>query len=241
VVVVVARFRSAFTLIELLVVIAIIAILAAILFPVFAQAREQGRKTTCASNLKQIGTSISMYVQDYDERFPNTGNPQLWQGRYWRWPLAPYLAYSRRRSSASPNNDLLSEGGDTHVLFCPSDGTAKSQWDATSYAYARCFYQDPAQVNTMKGATAAVGAAPVPVSQSLAAVQFPSAKGIVGEWLSNHESPKMADWWRWEGGRHVLFVDGHVRYLTVRKLRPAVNGLPDLNVTVDGVAGRDVE
>src|SRR6476619_7472770 len=56
-----------FTLIELLVVIAIIAILAAILFPVFAQAREAARKTTCISNNRQISTAVMMYVQDYDE------------------------------------------------------------------------------------------------------------------------------------------------------------------------------
>ncbi|MCX6366335.1 MAG: prepilin-type N-terminal cleavage/methylation domain-containing protein [Armatimonadetes bacterium] len=62
--------RRGFTLIELLVVIAIIAILAAILFPVFARAREQARKTTCLSNLKQMGTSMLMYVQDYDETYP---------------------------------------------------------------------------------------------------------------------------------------------------------------------------
>lgn len=59
--------RSGFTLIELLVVIAIIAILAAILFPVFAQAREKARQATCASNLNQIGLSWMMYLQDYDE------------------------------------------------------------------------------------------------------------------------------------------------------------------------------
>jgi prepilin-type N-terminal cleavage/methylation domain-containing protein len=61
--------RRAFTLIELLVVIAIIAILAAILFPVFAQAREQARATTCMSNTKQIGLAMNMYLQDYDENF----------------------------------------------------------------------------------------------------------------------------------------------------------------------------
>jgi prepilin-type N-terminal cleavage/methylation domain-containing protein/prepilin-type processing-associated H-X9-DG protein len=65
------RLRAwGFTLIELLVVIAIIAILAAILFPVFAQAREAARKTACASNLRQLASATLMYVQDYDERFP---------------------------------------------------------------------------------------------------------------------------------------------------------------------------
>jgi prepilin-type N-terminal cleavage/methylation domain-containing protein/prepilin-type processing-associated H-X9-DG protein len=62
--------KSAFTLIELLVVIAIIAILAAILFPVFAQAREKARQTSCLSNTKQLGTAMMMYVQDYDELYP---------------------------------------------------------------------------------------------------------------------------------------------------------------------------
>src|SRR5690348_14921600 len=61
---------SGFTLIELLVVIAIIAILAAILFPVFAQARERARMSACVSNMKQMGTALMLYVQDYDETYP---------------------------------------------------------------------------------------------------------------------------------------------------------------------------
>ena len=69
----------AFTLIELLVVIAIIAILAAILFPVFAQAREKARSISCLSNNRQIGIALFMYVQDNDEKYPqehpSTGNP----------------------------------------------------------------------------------------------------------------------------------------------------------------------
>ena len=64
------RSRGGFTLIELLVVIAIIAILAAILFPVFAQARDKARQTACLSNQKQLGTAIMMYTQDYDETLP---------------------------------------------------------------------------------------------------------------------------------------------------------------------------
>src|SRR5690349_3905542 len=65
-----SRVRRGFTLIELLVVIAIIAILAAILFPVFAQAREKARQSSCLSNMKQIGSALLMYVQDYDEVWP---------------------------------------------------------------------------------------------------------------------------------------------------------------------------
>ena len=64
-----------FTLIELLVVIAIIAILAAILFPVFATARERARQTSCLSNTNQMGKALLMYLQDYDERFHDANNP----------------------------------------------------------------------------------------------------------------------------------------------------------------------
>jgi prepilin-type N-terminal cleavage/methylation domain-containing protein len=74
-----AKTRSAFTLIELLVVIAIIAILAAILFPVFAQARERARAASCLSNQKQLGLAIIMYKQDYDER---VSGPYIYDGAW---------------------------------------------------------------------------------------------------------------------------------------------------------------
>src|SRR2546423_743244 len=82
-----SRNRAGFTLIELLVVIAIIAILAAILFPVFAQAREAARKAACQSNLKQLGSAITMYTQDYDEVLPiNDGGDNTGAGTYMPYP-----------------------------------------------------------------------------------------------------------------------------------------------------------
>lgn len=95
----VQRSRKGFTLIELLVVIAIIAILASILFPVFAQARDKARSATCISNLKQIGTSFLMYTQDYDESLPFVtcgdsylGGCATWIRSSLPWPLTiqPY-------------------------------------------------------------------------------------------------------------------------------------------------------
>jgi prepilin-type N-terminal cleavage/methylation domain-containing protein/prepilin-type processing-associated H-X9-DG protein len=83
--------RKAFTLIELLIVIAIIAILAAILFPVFARARENARRSSCASNLKQIGLGIMQYTQDYDECLPSSTDLNgTTNGYSWRGMTLPY-------------------------------------------------------------------------------------------------------------------------------------------------------
>lgn len=100
-----SRPKSGFTLIELLVVIAIIAILAAILFPVFAQARAQARKTVCLSNLKQLALGTMMYVQDYDEAFPVRFGSASSGSAPWAESIQPYV--KNKQIAACP--DMIPE------------------------------------------------------------------------------------------------------------------------------------
>ena len=138
--------NSAFTLIELLVVIAIIAILAAILFPVFARARENARRASCQSNLKQIGLGILQYTQDYDETYPlliaglDTASAAATNG--WAVTIQPYVK-------------------STQILQCPSD--SNSPGDETSNRYSDYCY------NTRMGIS---GTTPRPIS--LAAMEVPT-------------------------------------------------------------------
>jgi prepilin-type N-terminal cleavage/methylation domain-containing protein/prepilin-type processing-associated H-X9-DG protein len=120
------RARQGFTLIELLVVIAIIAILAALLFPVFAQAREKARQTSCLSNLKQLGTAMQMYAQDFDELFPPAIGREPGVKTYyemsWMHMIQPYVK-------------------NLGVFICPSSGHPSVDWQTSTdilsnYSYA---------------------------------------------------------------------------------------------------------
>jgi len=117
--------RRGFTLIELLVVIAIIAILAAILFPVFARAREKARQASCSSNLKQIALGFAMYAQDYDEwcipgRIAYGNEPSNCFGTGWSRVVQPYL-----------NNQ--------EILICPSDADPTTTTDQGTYQFPRSY------------------------------------------------------------------------------------------------------
>ncbi len=128
------RVRSAFTLIELLVVIAIIAILAAILFPVFAQARAQARKASCISNLKQIATGEMMYVQDYDEHFTH------WQSDNMGWgSSAPWQTKEGTYPPAMWYYQLYPYTKNTGIYGCPNDArdtSTVSGGNAAAWNYA---------------------------------------------------------------------------------------------------------
>jgi prepilin-type N-terminal cleavage/methylation domain-containing protein/prepilin-type processing-associated H-X9-DG protein len=109
--------RDAFTLVELLVVITIIAILASILFPVFAVAREKGRQATCLSNCRQIGMATLQYVQDSDERFPFAWG----QGPVWIAALDPYMKVGTRNPNVPVNQDGAWATGGGALTHCPTD------------------------------------------------------------------------------------------------------------------------
>ena len=122
--------KQGFTLIELLVVIAIIAILAAILFPVFARAREKARASSCLSNMKQIGLAVLQYAQDYDENFPAWAT---WDDSTGKWlyiynGLAPYMK-------------------NLQILDCPSDewtSTGLADWESPNNV---CWYNGEMHVS----------------------------------------------------------------------------------------------
>lgn len=128
------RKSSAFTLIELLVVIAIIAILAAILFPVFAQAREKARQTSCTSNMKQLDLGFIQYVQDYDETLPFSAQglspaPPTAQGN-WIPPVQFGLGYPGVKVDVT-QGALYSYIKSAAVFICPSDA---NRTDGDSYS-----------------------------------------------------------------------------------------------------------
>ena len=231
---------NAFTLIELLVVIAIIAILAAILFPVFARARENARRTSCLSNLQQIGLGLMQYTQDYDEKITLS----------WYGPRADGLEDSNKTTGDYKWMDAIYPYVKSEQLFvCPSDSIntvyhyyqneAGSNYDFGSYAM-NVAYWDPDPSNVYQS----------PYAKSLATLDDPSGTIYATEYWDSPSSggsgtivaPEIA--WKsvtsgqsliyqtTHGGipsfgrvlaRHldtvnVLFTDGHVKNQKISQL-----------------------
>jgi prepilin-type N-terminal cleavage/methylation domain-containing protein/prepilin-type processing-associated H-X9-DG protein len=134
--------KSGFTLIELLVVIAIIAILAAILFPVFARAREKARQTTCTSNQRQIATTVQMFTQDHEETLPTTNT--IWTGM----ALDPGVLICPTKGKGQPNGYLFSSymsgraiGDISDVVGTPLTADASSSCNNIGTKYADIDYR----------------------------------------------------------------------------------------------------
>jgi prepilin-type N-terminal cleavage/methylation domain-containing protein/prepilin-type processing-associated H-X9-DG protein len=195
--------RRGFTLIELLVVIAIIAILAAILFPVFAKAREKARQTSCLNNVRQITTSILMYIQDYDERFFNRAFPDA----------SPVPAGATWWSSVNPGDKTLLDPyiKNAQIFQCPSVGATRHSYGyngALTYAVRLGTIKSPAEILMVVDDTWGGRFAYLPT------------QGL-GNWGANFADPPVqpmvwgenTPYGRHNDGVNVGFVDGHAKWL----------------------------
>ena len=199
---------SGFTLIELLVVIAILAILAAILFPVFAQSRAKARQTTCASNMRQMGLSTVLYLQDYDERLPLAASLTATGFLNWHHFLDPYV--KNKQIWVCPSTDLPIRNiyGD---LVC-------------HYGFNSFYLNEgvnPANTFSLHNAS---GVSIAIVQETARTVLLTDTRGIAGRQPENHLSTYVlppsqpdADFWGRPEARHsegvtVGLLDSHVKW-----------------------------
>jgi prepilin-type N-terminal cleavage/methylation domain-containing protein/prepilin-type processing-associated H-X9-DG protein len=202
------RLRQAFTLIELLLVIAILAILAAILFPLFAQAREKARAATCASHLRNLSTALLMYVQDYDEQLPLAVAPTTTKPFFAAWHdlIDPYVKNKQ-------------------VWLCPSSPLPRTDADGTPtshYGY-NAVYLSNLRLNFSNLGTTATGAPLAAVAAPAETVLLTDARaskepnlcGPDGKYLLPPSQPATDCWGRpsflHQEGCTVTWLDGHVR------------------------------
>lgn len=216
-----------FTLIELLVVIAIIAILAAILFPVFARAREKARQASCQSNLKQIALGVLMYAQDYDERFPCTpywqcGRPN--NTRTTRWYAAIYPYVKNQQLFTCPTAPSAGGWPRPDPPF-----NAGVNWGGIDLSYgmgrwAECSNSDPYEKR----------------GYSLSRYQYPAHTLLAAD-STHHDdgcsrwekiayaggacgpgcNPRTMDDTRHSGGSNMAFIDGHVKSMAATAIAAA--------------------
>jgi prepilin-type N-terminal cleavage/methylation domain-containing protein/prepilin-type processing-associated H-X9-DG protein len=228
---------KAFTLIELLVVIAVIAILAAILFPVFAKVREKARQTACLSNEKQLGLAVAQYINDNDEQVPPGVTPAAWQpsGMGWAGQVYPYIKSTKvflcpdetgnTNISYAINSDLtttpsytiapMSVAGMTSpsrtVLFCEVTGTN---------------YADPSDPNEISSPSAGGTTGPYAITGYME-----YATGLFAG-----DSPALASGWfggmpngRHTNGANWLLADCHAKFIPAAQISPGASAANSTN------------
>ena len=184
------RKLRAFTLIELLVVIAIIAILAAILFPVFAKAREAARATSCKSNLRQISTGMAMYVQDYDETYPQRSQTF----GHWGYVVQPYIKnFQLFKCPSNPNKELAATGG-------PIPGTTERI--PRSYAI-NAFNHDQQGLS--------MAAISDPADRIILGESTADWNDYAAPWWNNGDNYVGVGFAGHSGNMNIAFYDGHVK------------------------------
>lgn len=241
--------RQGFTLIELLVVIAIIAILAAILFPVFAQAREKARRASCVSNLKQIGLGFMQYTQDYDETMPIAAY-DMWNRQTTKWMdiIQPYVKSTQVFDCPSVPRSGGGQNAGPYVYPASSRSGSDDQFGSYLYNY----------YNTFDGLTTCHGIAPSSNgvnsdrSGNISAMAAPATTLLLGESVRTQQTALLfGDRWDtdqldmnaspphfgFNGGfyrvvgfhqqmTNVAFADGHVKSMRLEEIskRSSSNG-----------------
>ena len=242
-----SRKAQGFTLIELLVVIAIIAILAAILFPVFARARENARRASCQSNLKQIGLGILQYAQDYDEKYPrqslgNTDSSPVDAANLQTDPSMPGAKYAFWNGTASSHyitwRDMTFPYMKSLQLFvCPSLPTSETY---SGYAYSdglSGMHASSYVTGSTDGSSISLAAVKQPAIALMAmdlswpdlSIMVPSTVASMANTPTTYASYTFPHF----VGSNVLFADGHVKWLDRSKFVNASTAQPMWNPFID--------
>ena len=198
--------KKGFTLIELLVVIAIIAILAAMLFPIFAKAKEKARKTQCVGNLKQIGAAVGLYLQDFEEKYPYAQESWTYMrgdGQSLAMALRSYVAFPDLWRCPSdigetfPFDQSAGYGHRTEPFYRvgPSDHPRAVRRNDSSYDYSGGFYS--------------YGKVPL-MYRSVSQVHRPSTTYLSGEVRPWHDYKITDKYFESPGLYNILYCDGHV-------------------------------
>ena len=253
------RSQRGFTLIELLVVIAIIAILAAILFPVFATAREKARQTSCASNQKQLGTAFLQYAQDFDEMLPlgSVWSGSTYDGEGWGGRLNTYVKSPQTFQCPDDVSSATGPGGAIPVSYCynmdlafvngssyPGPGGALGKLTAPAktvlltelrgaYAYVYPVASEPLSGTNEPYSPASCGS--WGLFSASGSTPTLLVTGALGGRARNAGSYIASDTTgRHNNGTNYLLCDGHVKWLTGTNVSSGLNALQSTNAQAAG-------